>query len=140
MKVSDIMTQDVVTVGENVSLKEAAGIFASRRVQGLPVVDENKKLIGIVTESDFINKEASDVYGPAFRQLISGEQSEMAEEVSGGKVSDIMTVGCQTVSPEMNLEDLLTLFKEKDYNSLPVVDESGTLLGIVSHMDIIKLL
>ena len=56
------------------------------------------------------------------------------------KIEDIMTTGCFTVRPDLSVEDLIKIIQEKNFNSMPVVDNQGTLIGIVSIMDVIKLL
>ena len=69
MLIKDIMTQDVITVSKETPLKEAAGLLAKFRVHGLPVVDGNKKVVGIVTESDFFTKDASNIFDKDYPSL-----------------------------------------------------------------------
>ncbi|HEX7586265.1 MAG TPA: CBS domain-containing protein [Patescibacteria group bacterium] len=146
MKVSDIMTKDAVVVKEETPLKEAAGILAKMHIHGMPVVEEGRKLIGIITESDFFMKDSSNIYLPTFLDFVSkGQVGEIssAETEKMKKITtvkDIMTYDCETVEPDLPVASLVYLFKEKNFNSFPVADAEKNLLGIVSIFDIIKLL
>ena len=146
MNVSDIMTREVITVTKDTSLKEAAGLLAKFRVHGLPVVDENNKIVGIVSESDFFTKDSSNIFLPTFLDFIGGKGLNPSGETDYSgmekktKIEDIMTTGCFTVRPDLSVEDLIKIIQEKNFNSMPVVDNQGTLIGIVSIMDVIKLL
>jgi CBS domain-containing protein len=146
MKVEDIMAKEVITVTEETTLKEAAGLLAKFRIHGLPVVDASNKLIGIVTEGDFFTKDASNIFLPTFLDFIKSNDSSAAnfaqtEEIEKmSTVGDIMTKDCFFVSPDQSIDTLIAQIKEKSFNSMPVVDGAGTLVGIVSIMDVIKLL
>jgi CBS domain-containing protein len=146
MQVGDIMTKEVITVSIDTALKEAAGILAKFRIHGLPVVDENKKVVGIATESDFFTKDASNIFLPTFLEFLSKKGTDLSEEMGSSevgnktKISDIMTTDCFTVQPDLPVAQLIEYFQEKNFNSVPVVDDQGFLVGIVSVMDVIKLL
>jgi len=146
MKVSDIMTKNVITANEEMSLKEAAGLLAKFRVHGLPVVDEANKIVGIVSESDFFTKDSSNIFLPTFLAFVNDMKPDSSNEALSAdmekktKIADIMTRECFTVQPDLPVEQLIQFFKEKNFNSMPVVDGQGALIGIVSIMDIIKLL
>ena len=146
MKVSEIMTKDVITVSEDTPLKEAAGILAKMHIHGMPVVGEGKKLLGIITESDFFMKDSSNIYLPTFLDFVNEGQTPKADSKETEKikkitkVKDIMTYDCETVEADMPVASLVYLFKEKNFNSFPVVDEQRKLVGMVSVFDIIKLL
>lgn len=146
MNVSDIMTKEVITVNKDTSLKEAAGLLAKFRIHGFPVVDENNKVLGIVTESDFFTKDSSNIFLPTFLDFISGKKpetlgdAESAELEKKTSIRDIMTADCLTIPSDLPVQKLIEYFKEKNFNSLPVVDGQGILIGIVSIMDVIRLL
>jgi CBS domain-containing membrane protein len=146
MTVSDIMTKEVISIQKETQLAEAAGILAKFRIHGLPVVDEEKKVLGIITESDFFTKDSSNIYLPTFLDFIRNgdidnpRSSDSQEIEKKSKIKDIMTEGCLTVRPETEIEKLIAIFKEKNFNSVPVTDEQGVLVGIVTVMDIIRLL
>jgi CBS domain-containing protein len=146
MIVEDIMTKEVITVKKNTSLKEAAGVMAKLRIHGMPVVDESFKILGIITETDFFTKDSSNIFLPTFLDFINkekqegktNEESSEMEKVS--IVEDIMTSSCQTVGRDMTIEELIGKFKEENFNSFPVADDQGMLVGIVTIMDVIRLL
>jgi CBS-domain-containing membrane protein len=146
MVVSDIMTKEVITVGKDTPLKEAAGLLAKFHVHGMPVIDQRGKVEGIITESDFFSKDSSNVYLPTFLEFISREQTigaKMSSSVEMEKkttVKDVMTAECTSVGPDLPLKELIQLVKEKNFKTIPVVDDRGILVGIVSVFDIIKLL
>jgi len=146
MVISDIMTKEVIAVKKDTSLKEAAGLLAKFRIHGLPVVDYDNKVVGIITESDFFTKDSSNIYLPTFLDFIRGGQAEVPagmnskEAEQKTKVEDIMSSDCYTAQPDLTVEELIQSFKEKSFNSMPVVDHQGTLVGIVTIMDVIKLL
>lgn len=146
MNIADIMTKEVITVSKETPLKEAAGLLAKFRIHGFPVVDSLNRVEGIVTESDFFTKDSSNIYLPTFLEFIREENkgafektgSEEAENMT--KVGDIMSTECVTVQPDTPIEKAIQLFKDKGFNSMPVTDKNGILVGIVTIMDIIKLL
>lgn len=146
MNVSDIMTRDVITVNKETSLKEAAGLLAKFRIHGFPVVDESNRVVGIFTKSDFFNKDDSNIFLPSFLGFIRDENAKASQEVGSKeidkktKVEDIMTKKCITVQPEITVKKLIQLFKKNCFNSMPVTTNQGTLVGIVTVMDVIKLL
>jgi CBS domain-containing protein len=140
------MTREVITVKKDTPLKEAAGLLAKLRIHGIPVIDDANKIVGIITESDFFTKDSSNIYLPTFLDFIKGEPVDAEKGIDRAvleqktKVADIMTEECLTVKPELYLEQLIGLFKENNFNSFPVVDDSGVLVGIITVMDVIKLL
>ena len=104
MKVSDIMTGEVITVNKGTSLKDAAGILAKFRIHGMPVVDSNNKVVGILTESDFFTKDSSNIYLPTFLDFIKSEPKPDEDGANTDlekitRVVDIMTEKCLTVKP-----------------------------------------
>jgi CBS domain-containing protein len=146
MLVSDIMTKDVISVHKDTQLTEAAGILAKFRIHGLPVVDNANKVVGIITESDFFTKDSSNIYLPTFLDFVrngdvnSPRNLDSQEIEKKTKIKDIMTERCLTIQPGTTIEKLITIFKENNFNSVPVTNEQGILVGIVTIMDVIKLL
>jgi len=146
MKVADIMTQAVITVKTDTSLNEAAGILAKMRIHGMPVVDSYDKVVGIITESDFFMKDSSNIYLPTFLDFVKSEHRDQSEKKDYDDISRISTVGdiltsdCHTVRPDFSVEKLIGLFKETNFNTVPVVNDDNILVGIVTIMDILKLL
>lgn len=148
MKIKEIMTSDVITVGEYMPVTEVAKIVSENKIHAVPVVDGENKVIGIITETDFFTKEnASMIYMPSLIDFVksgkldSGEtENEDVSKILNAKARDIMSTKCENISPDMELADFVKLIKEKSFNSYCVVDDDNMLLGIMTVADAIKLL
>ena len=142
------MTTDVISVSEDLSVSEVAGIISEKKIHAVPVVDEKRQVLGIITETDFFTKDSANmIYMPSLIDFMKqgklnyeDEEKEAMEAVVNAKAKDIMTTKCENISPEMELADFIRLIKEKSFNSYPVVDDLGELVGIMTVADAIKLL
>lgn len=148
MTISEIMTRDVISVREDRPIMEIAEIISQKKIHAVPVIDGENKVLGIITETDFFTKDSSNMtYMPSMIDFIkkgkmdcSGEEKEAMHAIINATAKDIMTVKCENVSSDMKVEDFIKLIKEKSFNSYPVVDSSGILVGIITVADAIKLL
>ena len=144
MKVKDIMTAPVVTVKAEQTLEEAAQLMLDKHVGGIPVVDDEGKVIGMVTESDYSAKEHaipfSRIYAPQlFGEWMSKEGIEKAYEAARNiTVNKIMTSPVITISPEDTLAEAVRRMLERRIHRV-VVAEDGVPVGIVSRHDLLKL-
>lgn len=138
MLVQDIMTKDVVTIDAKTKANEIAALLMQYHIHGLPVVDEAKKLIGIVTETDFVLKNKAKAKLPEFASAMGQINSEIAPE-SVIYAEDIMTKECITIKPDASIDELMPLFTDKKFPTIPVVDSDGKLAGIVTIADVVKL-
>lgn len=142
----DIMTRDVITVTETLSVRELAKILADNKISGVPVVDIQGGLIGVVTENDLIDQ-AKKVHIPTvmafFDSFVFLESPERLEKdikkMAAATVADICTRQVVTVKPATPLDELATLMAEKKIHTLPVV-EDGRLVGVIGKSDIIRTL
>lgn len=132
VRVSDVMTTDVITIGSGTPLKDAAITMARHRVSGLPVVDEGA-LVGIVTESDFVARLASTDAG-----LMAVVFRRDTPELSG-LVRDAMTPEPHVIEPHQSVAAAARLMTRHGVKRLPVVDSNGVLVGIVSRADLMSL-
>jgi len=148
MKVKDIMTKEVVCADSKMRIVEVAKILFDDRFHGMPVVDDGK-LVGIVTESDFFSQKDNFLFLPEYIDFLkdiktvgkmSLEEKKEIKQIIDSKVADIMTRDCLTVNPETEVSDLIDIIKRTGFNSLPVVDENKTVVGIVTLVDVIGLL
>ena len=138
------MTTDVVTVSPETSVKEAANIMSENNISGLPVV-EDEKLVGIVTENDLIIKDKK-LHFPEYINVLGGiiylesykKFEEEFKKFIAVKVGELMTKDVITASPNDPIEDLATIMHQEDVNRLPVVDNAGQLIGIVTRGNIVK--
>ena len=129
MKVRHYMTRNVVMVKEGDSLLQARNLMKKNQIRHLPVLDEESKLVGIITFSDIMG------YTPA--QAISMNFWEMMDIISRKTVKDAMTVAPATVAQDMPIEDVATLFREEKVGMLPVI-EDNRVAGIITDTDILN--
>lgn len=133
MRVSELMSTDLATVAEDTPLKEAARIMTGRGVSGLPVVDDAGRLVGIISESDFVEKAG----GQTRSGLIGALFERDARLVDADTVGAIMTRNVVTIEPRANHQQAARLMRTKRVKRVPVVNEDGHLVGIVSRSDIL---
>ena len=141
----DIMTEDVITVQPETLIRELAEIFITRNISGVPVVDREGKVLGIATESDLIFHSKRLTVPPvltildSFIFLNSPEKMEKElRKIGAASVVDIYTAPPLTITPETALDEIASLMTEKQVHTLPVLDEDGTMIGIVGKKDIIR--
>lgn len=140
----DIMTKDVVAVHPETSLLDVAKVLAERNFDGVPVVAEDNKLVGIVTEYDLINK-TSAVHLPTLQVVLRNlpqfkkEEAHFQQEILSLKVSDIMNKEPITLTPEAPYDDVIKIFKDHHkVNPIPVIDKDGKVIGVVSRFDVLR--
>ena len=116
-KARDIMTLNVVTTKPDVLVINAIKVLINHHISGMPVVDGEGNLLGIITEHDVVNF------------LISGDAADT-------RVSDVMTKNVDTYNPDTPFEEIVSHFAAYRNRRVPVV-ENGKVLGIISRRDII---
>jgi CBS domain-containing protein len=136
MLVAEVMTTELVTVGPEATVKDAAHLMLESGVSGLPVVSEGK-LVGIITEADFVEREASrDQAGRG--RLLDILFSRASGSVGTAKVvSEVMTTELVTADPAMRVARAARLMVDTGVKRLPVVAD-GRLVGIVSRHDVMR--
>jgi len=146
MKVADIMTRAVVSVRPEARVGEIARVFREHSLSGIPVVTEDGDLVGIITELDLVTRHARPQM-PAFLPLLGAyvplnqkKYQESLRRITGVVAEDIMTTPVTTISPDASIEDLATMMVSNRANPLPVMDEQGRMIGIVSRTDILRVL
>lgn len=148
MKVKDIMTTQVVTVGPDTKITKVAELMFKNRFHALPVIEENK-IIGIIAESDFFTRGADNVFLPSYIDFIKG--TKIVDAVSDEKQSklnklmnlearDIMSKECVTILEDMDIAALLEFFRESKFTSIPVTNSEEKLVGIITLADILGLI
>jgi CBS-domain-containing membrane protein len=137
-KVKDVMTGEVVAVRKDASFKEMASRLRQYRVSAFPVIDENRRVIGVVSEADLLAKEAlaGDNTGipAAVTGILHHKDYQKSEGLTAG---DLMTHPAVTVRPEDTVEHAARLMYTLRVKRLPVVDAGGYLVGIVSRADLL---
>lgn len=142
MRAHQIMTRKLATVKADTPILEAANLMLQHHISGLPVVDDTGRLIGIVSEGDFMRRVEIGTQGPRIRWLdfLMGAGKSALDFVRehGRKVGEIMTRdGLFTVTEDMPLEDLVRLMERQHVKRLPVV-RGDTLVGIVTRSDLLR--
>jgi CBS domain-containing protein len=135
-----IMTMRVVTFQKDTPLIEAAVRMAKEGVSGAPVVDEHNKLVGIISEKDFMMR-MGNYKAQSFMEVIAHcltHQGCSAAPIKEGKVQDIMRSPVVVVEQDASLKDIALIFAEKNIRRLPVVDGEYRLIGIITKRDIVQ--
>jgi CBS domain-containing protein len=141
MRAHQIMTRQVITVGPDTSIVEAAGIMLQNHISGLPVVSASGKLLGIVSEGDFIRRAEIGTQRKRGRWLrfLLGPGSAAADFVheQGRKVGEVMTLEPFTVTEDTPLQDIVQLMERNNVKRLPVM-RGDQIVGIVSRSNLLQ--
>ena len=134
--VKDVMTTHVVAVRKNASFKDMAARLREHRVSAFPVLDEDNRVVGVVSEADLLTKEALEfgVPGKVKSMLHHREQAKAAAIVA----EDLMTKPPVTIGPNEFVTHAARLMYTRKVKRLPVVDVDGRLIGIVSRADVLS--
>ncbi|MCX4807581.1 CBS domain-containing protein [Streptomyces sp. NBC_01214] len=135
--VADVMTRNVATAAPEASLKTVARSLDDNGVSALPVVDTRHHPIGIVSEADLLRRQAGlpDTEGrDPMRAAAPMDRASMGARTAG----DLMSTPVLTARPEWGIVETARFLHERGVKRLPVVDETGTLVGIVSRTDLLR--
>ena len=131
--VKDIMTTRVIWVRKDTTFREMAAALHEYRISAFPVVDEDRKVIGVVSEADMLTKAAVDE--GIIAGLLHHRDQAKARGITAG---DLMTTAVVAVRPEDTVEHAAKLMYHRGVKRLPVTDESGRLVGIISRADVLS--
>jgi CBS domain-containing protein len=138
MKVEDLMTRDVKTVGPDASLKDVAALLAENRIGGVPVVDDGRKPLGVITKADIVFKEVAEPptakHGLFGRKKDDGAEAKFAARTAG----EAMTAPAVTISPALPVASAAVWMVESGINRLPVV-QRDVVVGIITRHDLVRL-
>jgi len=143
MQVREVMTSNVISIGVNDTVLKAARMMLQNRISGLPVVDSAGKLVGIVTEGDFLRRGelGTQRRRPKWLEFIVGP-GKLADEyvhAAGRKVEEIMTIDPYTVEENDSLERVVEMMERRRVKRLPVL-RAGRMVGIVSRANLLHAL
>jgi CBS domain-containing protein len=134
--VKDVMSTHVVAVRKFASYKEIAARLHELRVSAFPVIDDDNKVIGVVSEADLLTKEALEGDVPsALRSMV--HQNERSK-VTAVTAADLMTRPPVTIGPDEPVTHAARLMYSQRVKRLPVTTEDGTLIGIVTRSDVLS--
>jgi CBS domain-containing protein len=146
LSAKDIMTTEVITVRPETEIVEATKLLLENHINGLPVVDDKGKLVGILCQSDLIVQQKK-LPLPSFFTFLDGfipltSMKQLEKEIQKAvatTVSQAMTPDPVTVNPDTGLNSVAALMVDKNFHTLPVV-EGGQLVGVVGKEDVIRTL
>jgi CBS domain-containing protein len=139
MKIKQLMTRDVVTVTPGTTLKEVARVLTRHGISGVPVVDADDTVVGVVSEADVLMKERGPQARPAgrFAWFTDGRDPAAEAKVAARTAAEAMTSPALTIGPERPASAAARLMVERGINRLPVVQD-GVLVGIVTRADLVR--
>ena len=136
----EVMSKGVVAVHVNTPLKDVAEVMAHRGISGVPVLDENQTVVGVISERDFLS-----AFGPtgakSFMEVLAACLAGtgcIAVTARKQQAKEIMTTPPVCVSEDTPVSEIARVFAERGINRVPVTDRNGKLVGIVSRADIVR--
>ena len=144
--VADVMSRDLITVQPQTPIQEAIKIIAERRIGGVPVIDAEGNLVGILSETDLMWRETG-VTEPAYITILDSviylenpaRYERELHKALGQTVEEVMSKGSiVTTTPDRSLREAAKLMHEKKIHRLPVLDENECVIGILTRGDIIR--
>lgn len=137
-QVRDVMTTDVAAVGEDTPYREIIDVLTSRHVSAVPVVDDFRRVLGVVSEADLLHK-VELVGEPHERRVFEGRRRRSARVKADAAIArDLMTAPAVTTYADVPLVSAAKLMHREQVKRLPVVDDLGRLAGIVTRGDLLK--
>ncbi|HEY9198211.1 MAG TPA: CBS domain-containing protein [Gammaproteobacteria bacterium] len=141
LRIENLMTRDVLTVTKDTPLADAAQIIVENRISGLPVVDADQRLVGLITEADFLRAMGVPSSHPT-HSLWQTLETMFAHEPEirdpSGTVADLMVENVLTVTPEQTLHDVLEVLKHNRIKRVVVVDSDRRVQGMVTRSDLVR--
>ena len=133
-----IMTRSVLVIDQTMSLSRAAALLAEKQVSGAPVIDADGRIVGVVSEKDFL-REMGVGARPSFMQIATkcmNNESCMIGRLQNKTITTIMSKPPITGTPEMTIGKISSLFADRLINRLPIVDDDQRPVGIVTRTDL----
>lgn len=139
-RVASVMTRDVVTVTEEAPFVDIVRMMARYKVSALPVLDAAGLVVGIVSEADLLRKEEYQEEEQEGQHWFEGRRHRAARAKAAGRTAaELMTAPVVTIDPEATVPLAAKLLARHGIKRLPVVDEQGKLVGIVSRVDLLRM-
>lgn len=147
MRVTEIMTTDVLTVTPETPVNEIARLLADEGLSGLPVVDPRTgDLVGMVTDLEMIERQAEydapfyATFLDAFVMIAERDGEDKLARILATRADQLMERTVYAIRDDATIEEVASLMFERKVNPVPVLARDGTLVGIVSRSDIVKLM
>jgi len=141
IRARDIMTKQVVFVEPDLPLRKVAELMGKHGISGLPVVDEQERVVGVISERDFLFKMGDSDMNNFMTVIANCLQNKgcLAVPIRAQKAADIMTTPAISVKENATVLEINNVFQEKQINRVPVVDQKDFLQGIVTRADILNI-
>jgi CBS domain-containing protein len=144
-KAKDIMTTNVKVAKETDTIQNIANILITEKIGGVPVVNEEGKVVGVISETDIMKKEKY-VNPPEYITLLQGviylndfkKMEHDIKDIAAIQVKDLMSKEVIKVHEDDNFDDIANIMIKKSVNRVPVVDQNDKIKGIICRYDIIK--
>jgi CBS domain-containing protein len=136
--VKDLMTTQVVTIGPATPFKEIVARLANQRVSAVPVVDDDGRVLGVVSEADLLLKEEFPDPDADIPLWWTKRRRLEREKAAGATARDLMSVAVVSIAPEATVAEAARRMHTAKVKRLPVVGEGGRLVGIISRADLLK--
>ena len=138
------MSRELATIGAHATVAEAAALMVERRISGVPVVDGDRQVVGMLTEGDLLHREETGTGGhrrSRFMQFILGNGRAASDYVQSHtrKVSDLMATDVVSVTEDTSLADVVDLLEQHHIRRVPVLRD-GVLVGVVSRHDLMRMI
>lgn len=147
MKVNEVMNKYPVTVTKDNTINEVAKLLAKHGISAVPVVGDDERLVGIITEGDLLYKKVRphaphyvNVFGASIYYSGIGEYNAQFKKLLATHVDELMTTEVITCHPEDDVEEVVAVMLEKHLKTVPVLDKEERLVGIFSRHDVIELI
>jgi CBS-domain-containing membrane protein len=143
MNAADVMTQKVISVTPETTIAEAARLLLQHRISGLPVIDPDGAVVGVVTEGDLLRRTETGTerrHAHWLEFLMSpGRLAKEYAHANARKVGEVMSADVVAVAPTESLAEVVRLMERRNIKRLPVI-EAGRLVGIVSRANLVRAL
>ncbi len=141
----DIMVKKVITINKDASVEKLSELLVKNKISGVPVVDNNGSLVGIATEGDLIVKD-TDLHFPRYFKLLDSiiyleslnKFKRNLKKYLGTRVEDVMTDKVKAVKKDTPVSEIANIMVKNNINRVPVLDNKGNLVGIITRADIVK--
>lgn len=145
MKARDLMSTKVITVGPDTPVREIAALMVEKHISGVPVVDEEHSLVGIISEGDLLRRPELGTERPHRRRWLSfltdaQEQAREFTKTHALRAEEVMTRSVTYVGEDASLGEVVALMEKKNVKRLPVLDKDSRLVGIISRVDMLRTL
>ena len=145
MKAKNIMTREVITAKENDTIEEIVKLILAHRISGVPVINDKTEFVGIISESDLIYRD-KDISIPAFLPLFEGfiflesikKFEDKLRKKTAYKIKSAMTTPVIQVNQDEDVHKIANIMLDKRINRVPVIDDEGKLVGIITRSNILR--